>query len=557
MKNNIVLFIIIIISLVLRIYSLDKAPLELFGDEIDVGLQASSILQTGKDYSGNPYPVMFKSFGEYRLPLYIYSSVPFISVFGLNEWGLRLTDVFWGILGIIGLYFLTKILFNAKVGLISATLLAISPWHIQYSRQAGIEALLLLTIVTWAVYFFLVGLNNFKYQILSVVLFALSIYAYATAIIFVPVICLVLIILNLKIVRKLAIKKIILLTAIGIIIAVPYLNLYISGQSAQRFSTISIWSDNTLVDEINTRRKIENSQLSPFFHNKPLIYSYEMAGNYVKALSLDFLFFKGDPNLRHSIGSMGEFYWFELILFVLGIYLLVKIPKEENRNKLLIIIWLLISPIPASLTRDGSYHASRLIFMLVPITIICALGMFWLIEKKNYFKNKILLGFIGLLIVFNFTSFVHRYLVEWPHDSWRFWQYGFKDTYNYLKQNDSISGKIIINNTYEASFPRFLFWYEYDPKLIQTNPNLTKNTKDIIPGLEGFSYNNKYYFGGIMDEDKTRGIAKVLSVGDIYIASYRDDAHMTDWRVSAPRDFRVIKTILDPNNDPIFFVVTK
>src|SRR3989344_1593065 len=185
-KNNlIVLILTILLAIFIRVYQLDKTPVELFGDEIDVGLQAYSLLTTGKDYFGNTLPLMFQSFTENRLPIFIYSAVPFVAVFGLNEWGVRLTGVFWGILGIFGIYLLSKKLFNQKIALISALILAITPWHIQYSRQGGIEAEAMLTVLTFAVWTFLKGLERFKYLIISVILFGLCFYLYATSALFI------------------------------------------------------------------------------------------------------------------------------------------------------------------------------------------------------------------------------------------------------------------------------------------------------------------------------------------------------------------------------------
>ena len=41
---------LVVISLVLRFYKLDSVPASLYYDEIDYGLQARSLIETGKDY---------------------------------------------------------------------------------------------------------------------------------------------------------------------------------------------------------------------------------------------------------------------------------------------------------------------------------------------------------------------------------------------------------------------------------------------------------------------------------------------------------------------------
>ena len=86
----------------------ESMAVSLFGDEIDVGLQAYSILTTGNDYLGNRLPVLFHSFSEYRLPMHLYLSVPFIKLFGLNEVGVRTTSVLMGYLSLIFFYLLIR-----------------------------------------------------------------------------------------------------------------------------------------------------------------------------------------------------------------------------------------------------------------------------------------------------------------------------------------------------------------------------------------------------------------------------------------------------------------
>lgn len=555
-KFQTIFFILIFLGFVLRVIYLDKAPIELFGDEIDVGLQAYSIMQTGKDYYGNFMPLMFKSLSEYRLPVFIYSAVPFIKFFGLNEFGVRLTGVFWGILGLVGFFFLSKKIFNVKIALFSLLFLAISPWHLQYSRQAGIESLALLTVVTFSIWFFLKGLNDFKFLFLSSLLFSFSIYIYATAVIFVPLILIALIFIFWKNFKKISLNRKVVLGGIFFLVLIPYLSLYIGGQSKERFTSISVWSDKTLTDEINIRRKTENSTFPSLFHNKPLTYFHEISGNYLKSLSVDFLFFKGDPNLRHSVGGVGEFFLFQLILIMLGIFYLFK--QQDKKTIFFILLWLLISPIPSSLTRDGGYHASRLIFLLTPLIILSAVGLWNIYLLKNKLNFRILLFSLTILMFMNLSIYFHRYYIEWPKDSYKFWQFGFKDLNNYLLENENRFNKIYFNNTYEASLPRFLFWQKIDPSLIQIKIKEIKNYKDKENGFDGFKFSEKYSFGTVDSDYKPQGISKLINNSDLYIVSFRDEANLADWRIAGiPDGLELVKTIESPNGEPIFFLITK
>src|SRR3990167_4100065 len=182
MKNkNIILGIILLVAIFLRFWHLDRVPVALFGDEMDVGYQAYSILKTGKDYYGNSFPIHFHSLAEWRTPLYLYSAVPTVAMWGISPLGVRVPAAVFGVLGIYGLYLLIKELFdNEKVALISALVLAVSPWHVQYSR-AGFEVTELLGLLVFGILFFHKGLKNGKYLWVSGVCFSLTPLVYSTA----------------------------------------------------------------------------------------------------------------------------------------------------------------------------------------------------------------------------------------------------------------------------------------------------------------------------------------------------------------------------------------
>ncbi|KKP62301.1 MAG: hypothetical protein UR59_C0001G0185 [Candidatus Woesebacteria bacterium GW2011_GWA1_34_41] len=184
--KNVILIVILLVASFLRLYKISSDPVSLFGDELDVGYHAYSILKTGKDYSGNFMPLHFQSLAEWRTPLYLYSAVPTVAIFGINALGVRLPAAIFGILGILGIYLLIKELTdNKNLGLISAAILAINPWHLQYSRT-GFEVTMLLTFLLFGLYIFFKSLKNGKYLWLSAGLLVLTPLIYSTAKLFTP-----------------------------------------------------------------------------------------------------------------------------------------------------------------------------------------------------------------------------------------------------------------------------------------------------------------------------------------------------------------------------------
>ncbi len=515
-------------ALILRTFNLDKVPPSLFGDEVDVGYQAYSLLKTGQDLQGNSWPTLIQSLAEYRVPLYIYSTIPFVGIFGLNEWGVRLPAVFWGMLSILGIYFLAKKLFTEKIALLSSFFLAISPWHIHYSR-ASFEVTMLLTFLIFGTYFFVKSIENKKLLILSSILFALTPYIYSTATVFMPSLLLVLLFFFKDKLKK-NIKIVTVFFLIMFLVLIPYGVNTFSGKAGERFSAINIFGNKDLQEKVYLAQKEENLifNLQRFFHNKPLIYGQYFTQNYLRSFSPEFLFLAGDPNSRHSIHEMGQMYVIELILLIMGIWILVKM---ENKWKWLVLGWLLFSPVPAALTYDGGFHSTRLFLMLPPLMILVALGF----EKFKNFKI-----FLILLLTFNFLFFVHRYFIEYPKEAWRAWQFGFKESMQFIKDNEKNYEKIVINNTYEPSFIRFLFWAEYPPD--KFHQNFTGDR------TEGFNF-GKYYFG------KLEGPAEnALNKNTLFMASARDD--ITNPEILKNSNIKLLKQVNSPTDEPIFYLLT-
>src|SRR5260221_6964623 len=100
----IVLGIILIIRLVFRVYHLSTNPSGFFCDEAAIGYNAYTLLHTGVDEYGKSFPIFFQSFGDFKDPLQIYTTIPFIALFGLSELSTRLPSVMWGLMTIVGVY---------------------------------------------------------------------------------------------------------------------------------------------------------------------------------------------------------------------------------------------------------------------------------------------------------------------------------------------------------------------------------------------------------------------------------------------------------------------
>lgn len=104
--NKIILVFIFILAFSLRIFQSGQIPGGFHADEAALSYNAYSLLQTGKDEYGKSFPLLLKSFGDFKPALYSYLDIPFIKIFGLNEFAARLPSALFGSLTIISVYLL-------------------------------------------------------------------------------------------------------------------------------------------------------------------------------------------------------------------------------------------------------------------------------------------------------------------------------------------------------------------------------------------------------------------------------------------------------------------
>jgi 4-amino-4-deoxy-L-arabinose transferase-like glycosyltransferase len=220
--KNWILIGILVLAAVLRLWNLSNVPSHLTPDEAALGYNAYSILETGRDEYGQLFPIIFKSFGDYKPGLYIYLTVPSVAVFGLNEFAVRFPSALAGIMAVWLIYLIVRLLFteNKRLATISAFIMAVAPWLIHFSRGAW-EANVSLTLTLAGIYFFLKSLQKPKFLILSSLSFSLTLLTYHGAKLSTGIVLLILLLLYWK--KIFSFKKIVLALSVaaGLLIPLP------------------------------------------------------------------------------------------------------------------------------------------------------------------------------------------------------------------------------------------------------------------------------------------------------------------------------------------------
>jgi len=469
---------ILVLSLFFRFYKLGTLPKAFFGDEAALGYNAWSILETGKDEYGKLFPITFRSFDDYKPGVYVYLTVPFVALFGLNQATSRAAAALAGSLLPVVLYlFLLKI--SKKQGesrsergcpgaksfsFFAALTLALSPWHIEISRTA-IEAGVAVFLTMLALYFLL--FKKKKFNFLSIILTLTVLFTYHTARIIAPLMLLSFIVLKLVKVKKTNLIVFILIAVFGLFLAAT--------ASQERFSQISVFSDqgSKLLREESIREDGGPVNVSLFetrvMHNKVWSIVISFANSYLTNTSLRYLFLGGAQPPRVTIPETGQFLLFSLPFFLFG--LVVSFKRFNNFDKWLLFV-LLLAPLPASLTTAEIPHTYRTLFLLVPISVYIGLGIDQFLTYFKESQKKIYLPVLLILVLalaVNFSRTWHQYRVhQQVHQPW-YRQYGYEDLITYLNSIDN-KEKITITNRENEPYIFVLFYNKIDPKVYQQWP---------------------------------------------------------------------------------------
>ncbi|OGD63398.1 hypothetical protein A2160_02890 [Candidatus Beckwithbacteria bacterium RBG_13_42_9] len=456
----------------LRFYNLSQFPPAINRDEAAIGYNAYSILRTGRDEWGKFLPLAFKSFGDYKMPLYIYATVIPVKIWGLTAWAVRFWSFLAGSLAVILIYFFARWFFR-KLGwsrrtannfsLLSALFLAINPWHLYFSR-IGFEANLNLTFFLSGLTFFVYGLKRRWLLIFSSLSFALMLYTYSSSYIFLPLFLFIILILfskNIFVKRdKWWLVAVVLLVILGS--HATWSLWQVSGAKAN----ITVFSDPSIIDSFNHQRTnlaTYSQFLAKIWLNKPFFYFRIITHNYLATFSPKFLIISGGNHPWHMIPQMGNFYWLDLILMIIG---LLALFKERKRLTLFLFAWILIAPIPSAITIDAP-HATRLLQLIPPLVMLAAVGFGkltnWLLVAKK--KLAILLLFF-LVYIFQIYRFGYLYFVSYPQNLSESLFPKIDEAIDLVnkERNDRI---VIFSNPLDFPYIYVAFYSQFDPVLFQ------------------------------------------------------------------------------------------
>ncbi|NCN82822.1 MAG: glycosyltransferase family 39 protein [Candidatus Pacebacteria bacterium] len=479
MKQHLVLLTIILLAFSIRIFLLSTAPSGALVDEAHFGFIAKSLLETGRDEHGVLFPLIFKGFGDDKLPAMAYFMTPFVKIFGLSIFSIRFPSVLIGVCIVLAIYALLRELrFSKNLSLFGAFVTAISPWTFVLSRFGFESNLALLFFIIGLIFFFRFQTRkSLSAAVWAAVFFGATWYAYIA---YRPVTVIFAVLLALLLWRTGEIAKLRkLFLVFFLVLGLSVLPLFLPGavkSNATRLKQVGIFYDPGLVMQVDENRTFCAMKFSRLIcdaaFNKPVVLFTSLLDRWSYMLSPQYLATQGelDQPVLNSAG-FGQFFPVAYALLVLGLFAIFVITIQGKGSSLTysILIGLLVSPIPALLVGQPQRVRLSVLYPFALISIVYGLRYLFTLVQKPIWQR-----ILSTLIVFSLIFYTGLYLTDfWSvHTTKREASYEsyLPRLFSYLKQYpiDDENIEIVFKPFFSDPLMFYAFYTDIDPRLYQS-----------------------------------------------------------------------------------------
>ena len=358
-------------------------------DEASIGYNAWTIAHYGVDQYGNPVPLFFVDFGDYKGPLATYLTVPFAWFFGTTLGAVRAPSVLAGIaIALIAGALALRLTRSRGVALLAVVLTAVQPWvFLQSHTMMEGNVLLMLCVVTacWCVAEGVARHDALRWWSAAGIALAAAVYAYSMGRLLTALLAGAVVITCHRFGRRAMVRFLFpIAIAYVALLAVSLANPPVLFARAQ---AVSLFSDHpTLLTAIS-----------------------RFAGNYLSYFNPSFLVVSGDGNLRQTTGCGGVIVATTLPLMVAGLVRLVM--RRRDAYSRFILIGLLLSPIPAALTLVAP-HALRGAGMFAFLVVLMIEGLAWVQALLG--PRRTLAVVLAVLVTLSATPYFVDFFTSYP-----------------------------------------------------------------------------------------------------------------------------------------------
>ncbi len=474
-KENFLLFSILLVGFVVRLYSLDSLPIGLNQDEAFSGYEAYSLLTYGTDSFGYKNPVYLTAWGSGMNAFGSYIAAFSFLIFGVSAASLRFPQALLSCISLIVFYLLLKEIFNKKTALIGTFLLAISPWHIMAARWA-LESNFNIYFLLFGLYFFIKGIKskNNIHWIFASFMYGISLYTYAISYMVVPLTLGLFVLYILISKTKFNLKTALISTFILFVMALPLILFLLVNEGYINEITTSFISIPKLIGY-----RVSEVSLSNLFS----LTSY---------YNLYVIIFRQTDGLIWNSTSYGMFYLISSPLIVIGFIKILFNILKDIKNKvfsynLLILLGFIASIFISILISWQNINKVNCIHIFTLIFI--TLGAEFILSLLN--KKFIYIAF-SLIYLFNFANFINYYSTDYNNEISNVFRAGVYEATQFVNEEDF---NLIVVDT-SIFYPQILFAdktdiYEYQESVVYTNyPSSFLSVSSFTKYKFGIDFNN-------------------------------------------------------------------
>lgn len=440
-------------------------------------------METGKDEYGKAFPLVFRLYGSYNEPLYIYLTTIPIKFWDLNVFSVRFMAALSGLATVFVIYFFLK---SIKISTLGTLFFLITP-VVVFQGRIGYEVYLAFFLYCLGSLFLWFSVKKTKWIIPAFLVLSLSTYAAYAERFAVPFLILFFTIAFRKsLFARNNIRYFVYASLLLILTQIPHIFLLTTPAFFPKA--------NELGSEAIAVQAGKLSGLIPAPFPFTLAFLREFLSQFINYFSPSTLFLVNDRDLP----GIPPFYQWMIVPYLLGLFVIWK-NKGKDLTKFILLL-ALAAPIPASLTKDP-FSAHRAMTIVLPLALVISIGIdrilkFTLLKRENLdliFKSGLI-----LLIFFSSVLFFWRsYFVFFPKEKAKSWGYGYDTLAEIIKRNPE-QLFVIDQARIQIPYIQLAFFLKVPPRQFQST--VDQNIKNHY--YEGLPFDPNFHFANL----ETRGI---------------------------------------------------
>lgn len=480
---------VMVVAAAARLVCLDSVPPGMNQDEAVHAWDSWCLLKTGMDHGGSRWPEFCESFGprESHAAPFVYLLIPFQALLGMNVWSTRLPAALSGTLAVALAYVFVARLANRRTALVAALLLAISPWHVHLSRLA-LEVSIAPTLLLAGLVLISLGAVRSQstapsrlrwgFVLSGGLVLGMASWTYNAYRVFVP-------------------------AFLVATVVISWSRISTVWTSRDRFRAGAIAATGFIVGAapflvacFSTPEKAWGRAKSEFIFSKAASVAdgiAEMVRTYGHQLSPSFLFTTGDPSLVQSVPGHGQLYVIVGVLMVAGLYVAIRQWNSFSLGRV-VVVWILLAPIPASMTSLSSGHALRAATVIPAYEILAAIGLTWMLDRSLSWSagGRIAIrSLLAIALIASASRFGYMFFAEYPVKAgpsfWEEYRPLFADVAARQKDYDVV---LLSPSECPQNGTLYLFYKAADPQTFFKTPKRYWHGKDWDSLVQ---YGNVYF----------------------------------------------------------------